>query len=382
MKDLNVLLTKQRQGNRYRQREIVGTAQGTNIQINGKSFLNFSSNDYLGLANDPAVVEAFNKGASHYGVGSGAAHLITGHSSVHHDLEQALAEHTGRSRALLFSTGYMANIGVITALCGREDLVIEDRLNHASLIDGGLYSNASFKRYAHADMTALENILKTVTAKQRLIVTDGVFSMDGDITPLDDIMLLSKQYNADVLVDDAHGLGVLGKHGGGVCESLSLNEDDQPILMATLGKAFGVFGAFVAGSNDLIEWLIQQARTYVYTTAIPPAIAAASLASLKIIQTQPERREHLDDLINQFKKGVASLGLQLMPSQTPIQPIVVGDESRALEWSEDLRSQGLLVKAIRPPTVPNGTSRLRITFSAAHTQQDVQRLLVSLEKLT
>jgi len=382
MKDLNVLLSKRKQENRYRKREIVSSVQGASIQINGKSYLNFSSNDYLGLANDPAIVEAFNKGANHYGVGSGAAHLITGHSSIHHDLEQALAEHTGRSRALLFSTGYMANIGVITALCNRDDLVIEDRLNHASLIDGGLYSNANFKRYPHADMSSLESILKNATSKQRLIVTDGVFSMDGDIAPLNEIASLSQKYNADVLVDDAHGLGVLGKHGGGVCESLSLNEDDKPILMATLGKAFGVFGAFVAGSNDLIEWLIQQARTYVYTTAIPPAIAAASLASLKIIQTQPERREHLNDLITQFKKGVESLGLQLMPSQTPIQPIVVGDESRALKWSDELRNQGLLVKAIRPPTVPKGTSRLRITFSAAHTKQDVQRLLVSLEKLT
>lgn len=381
MKDLNVLLNKQKQDNRYRQREIVTSAQGPIVQIDGKSYLNFSSNDYLGLANDPVIVEALCTGASHFGVGSGAAHLITGHSSIHHDLEQALAEHTGRSSALLFSTGYMANIGVITALCGRDDLVIEDRLNHASLIDGGLFSNAGFKRYAHGDMCALDSILKHSTAKQRLIVTDGVFSMDGDIAPLAEIMSLSKTHNADVLVDDAHGMGVLGKHGAGVCETLSLSENDQPILMATLGKAFGVFGAFVAGSHALIEWLIQQARTYVYTTAIPPAIAAASLASLKIIQTQPERREHLNDLIDQFRKGAESLGLQLMPSRTPIQPIIVGEESRALLWSEALRKQGLLVKAIRPPTVPNGTSRLRVTLSASHSRQDVQQLLSSLGKL-
>jgi len=381
MKDLNVLLNKQKQDNRYRQREIVTSAQGANVQIGGKSYLNFSSNDYLGLANDPVVVESLVKSANYYGVGSGAAHLITGHCSVHHDLEQALAEHTGRSSALLFSTGYMANIGVITALCGRDDLVIEDRLNHASLIDGGLYSNANFKRYAHADMSALENILQKEKAKQRLIVTDGVFSMDGDVTPLKDIMSLSKRYSADVLVDDAHGIGVLGKQGGGICESFGLNENDQPILMATLGKAFGVFGAFVAGSHELIEWLIQQARTYVYTTAIPPSIAAASLMSLKIIQTQPERREHLNELIFQFRKGAENLGLQLMPSQTPIQPIIVGEESRALLWSEDLRNQGVLVKAIRPPTVPKGTSRMRITLSAAHSKQNVQQLLSSLSKL-
>ena len=381
MKDLNVLLSKQKQENRYRQREIVNSPQGVRLEIEGRTYLNFSSNDYLGLANDPGIVEALSTGANRYGVGSGAAHLIAGHSSVHHDLEQALAEHTGRSRALLFSTGYMANIGVITALCGRGDLVIEDRLNHASLIDGGLYSQAEFKRYPHADMSGLESILENTSVKNKLIVTDGVFSMDGDIVPLNDMMALSKKYHADVLVDDAHGMGVLGKQGGGVCETFSLNENDQPILMATLGKAFGVFGAFVAGSENLIEWLIQQARTYVYTTAIPPAIAAASLASLKIIQTQPERREHLQDLIDQFKQGAEKLGLELMASETPIQPLVVGDESKALRWSEDLREQGLLIKAIRPPTVPKGTSRLRITLSAAHSKQDVEILLKALGQL-
>ena len=381
MRDLNVLLARQKQKNRYRQREIVTSPQGVKLQINGESYLNFSSNDYLGLSNDPVIVDALRDGAKHYGVGSGAAHLIAGHFSIHHELECALAEHVGRSRALLFSTGYMANTGVITALCGRDDLVVEDRLNHASLIDGGLYSKAVFKRYAHGNMTALENILVKSTQKNRMIVTDGVFSMDGGIAPMSDIMSLAKQYNADVLVDDAHGLGVLGKNGGGVCEAYSLNEDDQPILMGTLGKAFGVFGAFVAGSDALIEWLIQQARTYVYTTAIPPAIAAASLASLKIIQSQPERRDHLNELIEQFKQGAEKLGLQLMPSETPIQPVIVGDENEALRWSEALRAQGLLVKAIRPPTVPKGTSRLRITLSALHAHQDVSLLLKALGKL-
>ena len=381
MKDLSRLLNKRKQENRYRQREIVNSQQGVCIEIGQKRYTNFSSNDYLGLANDINVIEAFRKGAEFFGAGSGAAHLITGHSSVHHDLEQALAEHTGRARALLFSTGYMANIGVITALCGRGDLVIEDRLNHASLIDGGLYSGANFKRYAHADMPALDKILQSATEKERLIVTDGVFSMDGDIAPLNEIVDLAKNHNADVLVDDAHGLGVLGLRGAGICESLSLDKDDQPILMATLGKAVGVFGAFVAGSENLIEWLIQQSRTYVYTTATPPAVAAACLASLNIIQTQPERREHLQELILQFRNGVEKLGLELMPSETPIQPIVVGEEDRALRWSEQLREQGLFVKAIRPPTVPQGTSRLRITFSAAHSKQDVEKLLAVLSTL-
>lgn len=381
MKDLSRLLRQKKQDSRYRQREIVTSPQGVHIRISGKTYLNFSSNDYLGLANDPQVVMAMCDGAKQYGVGSGAAHLIAGHSSVHHDLEQALAEHVGYERALLFSTGYMANIGVITALCGRNDLVIEDKLNHASLIDGGLYSGAMFKRYAHGNMQALEKILASSQAEHSLIVTDGVFSMDGDIAPLTDIVNLSKQYQASVLVDDAHGLGVLGLQGGGVCELLGVKGENQLILMGTLGKAFGTFGAFVAGSDDLIEWLIQQARTYVYTTAMPPAIAAASLVSLKIIQTEPERRDHLNALIAQFRQGAEGLGLQLMPSQTPIQPIIVGDERRALQWSEQLRAQGFLVKAIRPPTVAKGTSRLRITLSAAHTAEHIAALLNALGAL-
>lgn len=381
MKDLAGLLQQRKLENRYREREIVTSPQGVQVCIEGKSYRNFSSNDYLGLANDPKVVAALCDGAKQYGAGSGAAHLIAGHSAIHHDLEQALADHVGCEQALLFSTGYMANIGVITALCGRDDWVIEDRWNHASLIDGGLYSGATFKRYAHADMQALESLLIKSQAKHALIVTDGVFSMDGDIAPLTDIMRLSQQYQTDVLIDDAHGLGVLGLQGGGVCELLGLQSSQQRILMGTLGKAFGVFGAFVAGSHDLIEWLIQQARTYVYTTAIPPAVAAASLASLKIIQTQPERRESLAALIAQFRKGAENLGLQLMPSETPIQPVIVGEERRALQWSENLRSQGFLVKAIRPPTVPKGTSRLRITLSASHSSQDVSALLKALGKL-
>jgi len=380
MKDLNVLLQRRKNEHRYRQRDVVQSAQGAEIVVDGKTFINFSSNDYLGLANDPAIVEALTTSAKYYGVGSGAAHLITGHSSVHHDLEQALAEHVGRSRALLFSTGYMANIGVITALCGRDDMVIEDRLNHASLIDGGLYSGANFKRYAHSDMDTLQRMLQSEVSGNRLVVTDGVFSMDGDIARLNEIMALANKYDADVLVDDAHGIGVLGQSGGGICETLFLQEDDKPILMATLGKAFGVFGAFVAGSEQLIEWLIQQSRTYVYTTSMPSALAAASLVSLKIIQTQPQRREKLQDLITLFQQGATRLGLNLLPSQTAIQALIIGDEARALNVSESLRSNGLMVKAIRPPTVPYGSSRLRITLSAAHEKHHVDKLLNALER--
>jgi len=375
-------LLKQRQSeNRYRRRENLSSAQDTHVVIDGKRLLSFCSNDYLGLANDPSVIQAMVNATQSWGVGSGAAHLISGHSALHHQLEQEIAEFTGRSRALLFSTGYMANLGVITALCGKGDLVVEDKLNHASLIDGGLYSGATFKRYRHADMRHLEKILINATQQQRLIVTDGVFSMDGDLAPLNEIMPLAQKYSATVLVDDAHGLGVLGVQGGGVCEQFSLHEDDQPILMGTLGKAFGVFGAFIAGSDSLIEWLIQQARSYIYTTALPSALAAASLESLRIIRTEPQRREHLHKLIQYFREAANAMGLQLLDSPSPIQPVILGDEQIALKWSQHLRDRGLLVKAIRPPTVPPGTSRLRITFSAKHSLNDVKQLLETMKEL-
>ncbi len=354
--------------------------QGVRVVLENKPYLSFCSNDYLGLANDERVKTALIEGVNQYGAGSGAAHLITGHFEPHHTLELALAKFTGRPRALLFSTGYMANMGVIDALSSRGDVVIEDKLNHASLIDGALYSRATLTRYQHADMADLEKRLQSAAGKALLIVTDGVFSMDGDIAPLTEINALAKKYYAKVLVDDAHGLGVLGKNGGGVCEQLNMNE--QPIIMGTLGKAFGTFGAFVAGSDEVIEWLIQRAKTYVFTTALPPAMAMASLVSLDIIQTEPQRRAHLQALIKIFRERVTEMGLSLMPSQTPIQPILVGDEKKALMWSEKLRQQGVLVKAIRPPTVPEGTSRLRITFSAAHSFDDLEVLLAELGKLT
>ena len=381
MKKITQSLLACRTQNRYRSREIMNSPQGVHVILENTPYLSFCSNDYLGLSNDERVKAAMIEGVGIYGVGSGAAHLITGHFEPHHDLELALAKHTGRSRALLFSTGYMANMGIIDALSERGDIVIQDKLNHASLIDGSLYSRAALKRYKHADMVDLENRLLHSAVDSPLIVTDGVFSMDGDIAPLEAISALAEKYGARVLVDDAHGLGVLGETGGGVCEMLSLSKDDEPIIMGTLGKAFGTFGAFVAGSEELIEWLIQRARTYVFTTALPPAMAMASLASLEIIQAEPQRRLHLDALIKKFRARVGDLGLTIMPSETPIQPIVVGDEKKALSWSEKLRTQGILVKAIRPPTVPEGTSRLRITLSAAHSFDDVDRLLDELEKL-
>lgn len=348
--------------------------------VDNKTVVNFCSNDYLGLAKNTRVIAAFKKATDDYGVGSGSAHLICGHSPVHHVLEEELAEFTGRERALLFSTGYMANLGAITALVGRGDSVFEDKLNHASLLDGGLSSGAIFKRYPHADLEQLKKLL-TKASGQKLVVTDGVFSMDGDVAPLCELADLAKQNTAWLMVDDAHGFGVLGKTGGGLVEELNLTSDDVPILMGTLGKAFGTFGAFVAGSETLIETLIQSARTYIYTTALPPAIAEATRESLKIIITENWRREKLQVLIQQFKSGAAQLGLPLMPSDSPIQPLLVGDSSCAMRMSEQLLDAGFLVSAIRQPTVPKGKARLRITLSALHEFEDVARLLETLQRL-
>ncbi len=348
--------------------------------IDDETVVNFCSNDYLGLAKNETVVMAFKNAVDIYGVGSGSAHLICGHSKAHHLLEEELAEFTQRERALLFSTGYMANVGTINALAGKGDYVFEDKLNHASLLDGGLSSGATFKRYSHADVTRLEQLLNN-SSGQKLVVTDGVFSMDGDVAPLLKLVNLTQKNSALLMVDDAHGFGVLGKTGGGLIEQLNLNANDVPILMGTLGKAFGTFGAFIAGSETLIETLIQTARTYIYTTALPPAIAEATRASLKIIIQETWRREKLQSLITQFKTGAAQLNLPLMPSDSPIQPMLIGDSFHATKMSEQLLEAGFLVSAIRPPTVPKNKARLRITFSASHKSEDVSRLLETLHKL-
>lgn len=364
----------------YRTRKIVESPQGIAVQIGGKSVLNFCSNDYLGLANHPTVLEAFKRGADQYGVGSGSAHLICGHSSAHHALEEELAEFTGRDRSLLFSTGYMANIGTISALIGRNDAVFEDRLNHASLLDGGLLSGARFKRYHHADIDHLEDLLAQATGK-KLIVTDGVFSMDGDWAPLKELSSIAQQQNAWLMVDDAHGLGVIGHEGGGLLEHCGLNQNDVPILMGTLGKALGTFGAFISGSDDLIETLIQKARPYIYTTAMPPAIAEATRTSLKIARTDHWRRDKLVTLSHRFRQGAEQLGFNLPPSASAIQPVIIGGSQQAVAISQALLEAGLLVSAIRPPTVPQGTARLRITFSALHEEQHIDRLLNELDRL-
>ncbi len=344
--------------------------------------LSFCSNDYLGLANHPDLIKALQDGAHRYGVGSGAAHLVTGHTSAHHALEEELAEFTGRPRALLFSTGYMANLGAVTALLERGDSLFEDRLNHASLVDAGLLSRASLKRFRHADMTSLQQQLATSDKGQRMIASDGVFSMDGDMAPLPELAELAKKASAWLLVDDAHGLGVLGESGRGSLSHCKLSNEDVPILMCTLGKAFGTFGAFVAGSEELIETLIQHASSYIYTTAPPPAVAEATRVSLRLVQQESWRRERLKSLIARFREAVAELGLPLMSSVTPIQPILAGSAERALEWSRQLEAQGILVTPIRPPTVPQGSARLRITFSAIHTEGQLDRLLYALSGLT
>ncbi|MGZ5012401.1 MAG: 8-amino-7-oxononanoate synthase [Methylobacter sp.] len=364
----------------YRSRRVITSPQGINLGIDGRNVVNFCSNDYLGLANHPDVVNAFKAGADRYGVGSGSAHLICGHSSAHHALEEELAAFTGRDRALLFSTGYMANIGVISALLGRGDAVFEDRLNHASLLDGGLLSGARFKRYAHADMADLGAKLENATGS-KLIVTDGVFSMDGDFAPMDELAVAAKNHNAWLMVDDAHGLGVIGEHGGGILEHYDLGQQDVPVLMGTLGKGLGTFGAFVAGSDLLIETLIQKARTYIYTTAMPAAVAEATRTSLKIAIAENWRRDKLKKLSERFSVGAAQLGLQAMPSSSAIQPILIGDSQSAVDISNALLDAGFLVSAIRPPTVPQGSARLRVTFSALHQEQHVDRLLDALTKI-
>ncbi|MEW8525115.1 MAG: 8-amino-7-oxononanoate synthase [Candidatus Thiodiazotropha endolucinida] len=381
MKGLAEALQKRRHDGLYRSRRVVSTAQQPELVVDGKRVIAFCSNDYLGLANHPEVVEAMQRAAGNYGVGSGAAHLITGHSNSHHRLEEALAEYTGRSRALLFSTGYMANIGVISALLKQGDRLFEDRLNHASLLDAGQLTRARMQRYRHADPESLRSQLKGGEEGQALIATDGVFSMDGDLAPLPSLVELARRHQAWLMVDDAHGLGVLGEEGGGVLSHFDLDSDDVPILMGTLGKGFGTYGAFVAGSEELIETLIQHARSYIYTTAPPAALAEATLVSLRLARQETWRRERLQDLIARFRQSVRQIGLPLLDSMTPIQPILTGSSRQAVTWSRLLEKQGVLVSAIRPPTVPDGSARLRITLSANHTDRQLDRLLDALSTL-
>ncbi|MEY1662986.1 8-amino-7-oxononanoate synthase [Isoalcanivorax beigongshangi] len=378
--ELRAALVARQQAQRYRTRLTQAAPCGRWADVDGERLLNFSSNDYLGLASDARVRTAFQRGVACHGVGSGASHLVCGHSSVHQALEDALADAVGQPRALLFSSGYMANYGVLTALLRSGDAVFQDRLNHASLLDGGLASGARFRRYPHNDAATLGEWLATSSAPRRLVVTDGVFSMDGDVAPLAALAAASERHNAWLMVDDAHGFGVLGSDGAGSVAAAGVAPQQVAVHMATLGKALGVYGAFVAGDEALIDYLIQFSRPYIYTTALPPALASAALTALTLMQTEPWRRDKLRALGAEFQRGLADLGLPPTGSDTAIQPIVLGDDRRTLQVAQRLRAAGLLVGAIRPPTVPDGAARLRVTLSASHELADVRLLLTALER--
>ncbi|MCP1727958.1 8-amino-7-oxononanoate synthase [Natronospira proteinivora] len=352
----------------------------TRVQWQGRECINFCANDYLGLAADPRVVAAGEQALQAHGAGSGAAHLITGHSPEHAALEAELAEWTGREAALLFSTGYMANLGLAQALAGKGDSLVQDKLNHASLIDGGQLSRARLIRYHHADAEHLDQRLATAPG-HRLVMTDSVFSMDGDIAPLKQIANHCQAHQATLMVDEAHGLGVLGPEGRGAAAEAGLGPAQVPVFMGTLGKALGGFGAFVAGSRTLIDYLQQYARAYVYTTATPPSVAAMVRAGVAICREDTGPRDQLAARIAQFREGAEAHGIPLMPSRTPIQPIRVGEAAPTVALSRALAEAGFLVQAIRPPTVPAGTARLRVTLSAAHSEADVEALVAALATL-
>ena len=383
---LKTRLQNLQQQNLYRSRRLIETAQDVTLDVDGQSLINFCSNDYLGLANHAEVKQAFKNAVDHYGVGSGASQLVTGHQKPHHALEEELADFLGRERVLLFSTGYMANLGVVSALTERHDEVFEDKLNHASLIDAALLSRATLTRFPHNNIDELFVKLKKSSADTKLVISDGVFSMDGDKADLEDLIKTSSENDAVLMIDDAHGIGALGENGRGIIDELGLDitESNLPILVGTFGKAFGTFGAFVAGSNELIETLINFSRSYIYTTAMPAAVAEATRASLKLIRNGGQRRENLQARITQFRDGCNQLGIMVSPKprygkHSAIQPIIVGAAEQALKLSDSLQKHGLLISAIRPPTVPQNTSRLRITFSANHTAEHVEKLLNALD---
>lgn len=386
MKNLNLKLKKalneKKKQHRYRKRRISKSPQQVEMEIDNKNVISFCSNDYLGLANNPQLKQATIDAINDFGVGSGAAHLVNGHSIVHHQLEEELAVFTGYPRAILFSTGYMANLGLCQALVERGDAVFEDRLNHASLIDGALISGARLQRYLHNDADSLkQKIQKTSNSVEKLVLTDGVFSMDGDIADLPALSKICKKNNSWLMVDDAHGFGTLGETGKGCLQHFSLSSNDVPIYMATLGKAIGTAGAFIAGSEELIETIIQKSRTYIYTTAMPAAIAEATRYSLHVIQNESRHLNNLNNNIAYFRECCRQSKLPIEHSETAIQPIIIGDDFEALQISQALFERGFLVTAIRPPTVPEGTSRLRITLSAKHTHEHIDQLIGTLNKL-
>lgn len=356
-------------------------ACGTRVVIDGRELLNFCSNDYLGLAQDARIVQALQTAANETGVGGTAAHLVCGHRREHAQLEAALCEWTGREATLLFSSGWLANLGAVQALLPRDGACVQDKLNHASLLDAARLAGATLKRYPHNEAEGAARQLAASAGQPALLATDGVFSMGGDTAPLAELAALCQREGATLLVDDAHGLGVAGRHGAGSVDATGLAQNEVPVLMATLGKALGCMGAFVAGSAALIEGLTQFARTFVYTTAMPPALAVAATTAVRIARTEDWRREQLQALIQRFRCGVQQIGLPLLDSHSAIQPLVLGNAERAVAASRTLEAKGLLVTAIRPPTVPAGKARLRVTLSAAHAPSDVDRLLDALDQL-
>ncbi len=365
-----------------RTRRVVESPQGSRIKIAERTLLAFASNDYLGLANSPAIVEAVREGAARFGVGAGASHLIVGHAAPHEVLEDELATFVApcaNARALTFSSGYLANLAILAALATRGDVVFADRLNHASLTDAAVLSRAKLNRYAHVDLPGLEKALRTVTGRQRFIVTDAVFSMDGDMAPVPELLDIAERDDAWLVLDDAHGFGVTGG-GRGTLAHFGLRSD-RIVYMATLGKAAGVAGAFVAAHPTVIETLVQKARPYIYTTAAPPLLAVALRAALRSIRDDTHRRAHLDELIRAFRHAASNLPWRLLPSSTPIQPLVIGGALEAIAVSDALQARGILVPAIRPPTVPTGTARLRISLSASHSVADVAELTRALRNV-
>ncbi|MGH8717048.1 MAG: 8-amino-7-oxononanoate synthase [Burkholderiales bacterium] len=363
-----------------RYRRTVKGSHDAHVKVDGRDFVSFCSNDYLGLASHPLLVAAAREGAELYGVGAGASHLVSGHNMAHHLVEEKLAEFVELPQALLFSTGYMANLGVVTALVGRDDSLFADKLNHASLNDAALLSRAKLRRYPHLDMQALGKLFAVSGGKRKLVLSDAVFSMDGDIAPVPEILALCERHDAWLLLDDAHGFGVLGREGRGALSHFNV-KSPRIIYMGTLGKAAGVFGAFVAGEKEVIQTLIQLSRSYIYTTATPPLLAHTLLKSLDLIRAESARRAHLADLIVLLKNRVRLGNWRLLPSQTPIQPLIIGESRAAVKVSAALAEAGILVPAIRPPSVPQGTARLRISLSAAHSTDDVERLVSTLHEL-
>jgi 8-amino-7-oxononanoate synthase len=373
-------LIKIKESGLYRDLRVVGSAQDTRIDIEGKTYLSFCSNNYLGLANHPSVVKAVKEAVDKYGWGTGASRLVSGNMTLHETLEREISKFKRKEATIVFPTGYMANIGTISTLVSGGDLVVCDKLNHASIIDGCRLSGAAFRVYAHCNMEKLESILKKSSKYNRkLIVTDSVFSMDGDLAPLPDIVRIATKYNAMVMVDEAHGTGVFGENGRGVVEHFNMDKEVD-VVMGTLSKAIGSLGGYVCGDKDLISYLRNKARSFMYTTALPPAVCAASIASINLIQENPSLREALWNNVRNIKKRLRSLGIDMISSQSQIIPLLIGDAQKAVDISKLLYERGILIPAIRPPTVPANSSRLRMTVMSSHTQGDLESLFKALKE--